>query len=166
MNASATTQVSKLLKMDLKELRTEYEKVFGKPTKSRNRNQLFSQIAKKLQNGDGGTETKSSIPKPTVTVRFTPKRNSQKKSGKTKKSEPKKRQPKPIGARDPRLPKVGTTITKKYKGKTINVRVLEEGFECGGKEFRSLSAVAKHVTGAIWNGFLFFGLIPRKDKKS
>ena len=71
----------------------------------------------------------------------------------------------PIGQRDPRLPKVGTTITKKYKGKTLNVRVLEKGFEYNGQVFRSLSGVAKHITGSIWNGFLFFGLIDRGSKK-
>jgi len=36
-------------KMDLKELRIEYERLFGKSTKSRNRKQLFAQIAKKVQ---------------------------------------------------------------------------------------------------------------------
>jgi hypothetical protein len=140
--------------MDLKGLRAEYEKVFGEPTKSRNRNQLFAQIARKLQDGDEGTANRISVAKSTVTVKFTPKLQPKKKTGKAKKSkattlaEPKKRQPEPIGARDPRLPKVDTTITKKYKGEMINVRVLEKGFECGGKEFRSLSAVAKSPQSA------------------
>ncbi|HUU45738.1 MAG TPA: DUF2924 domain-containing protein [Acidobacteriota bacterium] len=180
MNASATTpvprtfgQISKLQKMDLAGLRAEYERVFGKPTKSRNRKQLFAQIAKKLQAEPDDEKPETTSAKPMLTATFEPKRKRQAKgakagktSGKSKKAETKKRQPKPIGARDPRLPKPGTTITKTYKGKTINVRVLEHGFECGGKEFRSLSAVAKHVTGAIWNGYLFFGLIPRQGKKS
>ena len=155
MNASATSQISKLQKMDLKGLRTEYEKVFGKPTKSRNRNQLFAQIARKLQDGDSGTGKKTSIPKPTVTVKFTPKRKPQKKSGKTKKAEPstadkpKKRTTMPIGGRDARLPKVGTTIERTYKGQKLLVRVLEKGFEFEGKDYRSLSALAKHITGQI-----------------
>ena len=52
MNASATTLVSRALQMDLNELRAEYERICGNPTKSRNRKQLFSQIARKLQVGD------------------------------------------------------------------------------------------------------------------
>ena len=39
----------KLQKADLPELRTEYQKLFGKPSKSRNRKQLFNQIAQRLQ---------------------------------------------------------------------------------------------------------------------
>ena len=74
------------------------------------------------------------------------------------------RQSRPLGAADPRLPKVGTTITKSYKGKKINVRVLESGFEYDGQQFRSLSALAKNVTGSVWNGFLFFGLTKRGSK--
>ncbi len=166
MNASTTTQISRLQKMSLEELREQYQEVFGKPTKSRNRKQLFSQIARKIQEGETGTES-ASVPKPTLTAKFEPKRKRSQKGAKAGKGKDQKRQPaktgkpKPIGARDPRLPKVGTTITKKYKGKTINVRVLEQGFEYQGKPFRSLSAVAKHVTGSIWNGFLFFGLNER-----
>ncbi|MFC1476200.1 DUF2924 domain-containing protein, partial [Candidatus Zixiibacteriota bacterium] len=67
---------------------------------------------------------------------------------------------------DPRLPKVGTTITKKYKGKTFNVRVLEKGFEYNGQVFRSLSGIAKHVTGSIWNGYGFFNLLGKGSKKN
>ena len=173
MNASATTpvprisdQISRLQKMSLEELREQYQEVFGKLTKSRNRKQLFSQIARKIQEGEAETES-TTVPKPTLTAKFEPKRKRAQKGGKAGKSkDKKKRPPKSIGARDKRLPAVGTTITKKYKGKTINVRVLEQGFEYQGKQFRSLSAVAKHVTGSIWNGFLFFGLIKRESKKS
>ena len=52
----------------------------------------------------------------------------------------------------------GTTLSRKYKGRTILVRVLRRGFEYEGKVYRSLSAVAKAVTGSHWNGYLFFGL--------
>jgi len=38
------------------------------------------------------------------------------------------------------------------------VMVLDGGFEYLGRKFRSLSAVAKHITGTKWNGPLFFGL--------
>ena len=181
MSAGATTQISRLQKMGLQELREEYEKAFGKPTKSRNRKQLFSQIAKKLQSDRGGQTLDMTSGKPTLTVKYQPKKKA---AGKKTKAESKKtagkktstkktvsattakkpRQTKPIGQRDPRLPKVGTIITKEYKGQTINVRVLEKGFEYDGDVFRSLSAVAKHVTGSIWNGYLFFQLIKRGSK--
>ncbi|MFC1476290.1 DUF2924 domain-containing protein [Candidatus Zixiibacteriota bacterium] len=166
MEASATTQISRLQKMGLKELRAEYEKVFEKPTKSRNRKQLFSQIAKKIQADRGGHQTGDAPTKPTLTVKFERKKKATAGAKKKTAAAKKAAKPRPIGQRDPRLPKVGTTITKTYKGKTLNVRVLEKGFEYDGQVFRSLSGLAKHVTGAIWNGFGFFGLLQKEGKKS
>lgn len=60
--------------------------------------------------------------------------------------------------RDRRLPLPGTIITKKYKGSKIQVKALENGFEYSGKIYKSLTAIAKEITGAHWNGFLFFKL--------
>ncbi len=66
-------------------------------------------------------------------------------------------------AKDPRLPAAGETLQREYEGRTYTVRVLEGGLlECGGTQYKSLSAVAKAITGTIWNGFLFFGLAERK----
>ena len=59
---------------------------------------------------------------------------------------------------DSRLPMSGTTLTRIYNGRKIIVSVCDKGFEWDGQKFRSLSAVAKAITGAHWNGFLFFGL--------
>ncbi len=66
---------------------------------------------------------------------------------------------------DDRLPMVGTLLTRQYKGQTIRVRVLPKGFEFDGEVFRSLSAVARKITGAHWNGFHFFGL-PKPGKEA
>ena len=154
------SKISDLQKMGLKELRSEYERVFGKPTKSRNRKQLFAQISRKLQEAAKGSGSSRSA----LTAKFQVKGKRPNENG--GKIQQEKRQVRPIGSRDPRLPKAGTTITKRYKDKTINVRVLQKGFEYKGSEFRSLSAIAGHITGSTWNGFLFFGLTKRQDKKS
>ena len=63
---------------------------------------------------------------------------------------------------DSRLPMPGTVLVREYKGCSIEVRVLEQGFENAGQTFRSLSAVAKAVTGTHINGFLFFKLLSVK----
>jgi len=52
----------------------------------------------------------------------------------------------------------GSVIVKEHRGRRIIVRVLDSGFEYDGRRFRSLSAVAKEITGTKWNGMLFFGL--------
>ena len=58
---------------------------------------------------------------------------------------------------DDRLPAPGTVITRDFKGRTIEVTVLRDGFEFEGEHYKSLSAIAKAATGAHWNGFHFFG---------
>jgi len=65
---------------------------------------------------------------------------------------------KPRPLRDRRLPIPGTVLTKTYKGTQFQVRVLAKGFEFQGKTYRSLTAIAKVITGMHWNGYLFFGL--------
>jgi Protein of unknown function (DUF2924) len=62
------------------------------------------------------------------------------------------------GNRDPRLPAAGTQLTRQFQGQAISVAVLEKGFRYREKVYRSLSAVARHVTGVQWNGFAFFNL--------
>lgn len=49
--------------------------------------------------------------------------------------------------RDPRLPAPGTVLTRKYKDREIRVTVLEDGFRWDGKEYRSLTAIARLATG-------------------
>ena len=52
----------------------------------------------------------------------------------------------------------GTRLLRELNGQTISVEVLEEGFSCAGRTWRSLSEIARHVTGAHWSGPRFFGL--------
>lgn len=161
-------RIAKLQKMELEELQREYERVFGKTTKSRSRKHLYTLIARKLQEGTepSGLHT---TPKSALTTEFQPKRKRLKQSdrkGKSKQQLPRSRRSRPLGIIDPRLPKVGSIITKIYKGKRINVKVLDNGFEFASTRYRSLSAVARDVTGSVWNGFLFFGLTQRPIKKS
>jgi hypothetical protein len=65
--------------------------------------------------------------------------------------------------RDARLPMPGALLTRHYRGADIVVRVLEEGFEYRSRRYRSLSAIAREVTGTHWNGLLFFSLTERKN---
>ena len=65
---------------------------------------------------------------------------------------------------DHRLPMPGTLLTRDYKGRTVVVKVLENGFEYDDQIHQSLSSVAKTVTGSHWNGFHFFGLAKQGAK--
>ena len=63
-------------------------------------------------------------------------------------------------ATDPRLPSPGSAIVRTYKGRSHRVVVLEDGrgFEYEGERYRTLSAVARRITGSHINGFRFFRL--------
>lgn len=61
-------------------------------------------------------------------------------------------------SRDRRLPLTGTLLAREYNGQSVVVKVLDEGFEYEGRRYKSLSAIAREVTGTKWNGFLFFSL--------
>lgn len=58
----------------------------------------------------------------------------------------------------PRKLTPGTRLVRDWHGEGHTVTVLEEGFEYNGKTLRSLTAVAKAITGSHWNGPRFFGL--------
>ena len=71
------------------------------------------------------------------------------------------------GERDPRLPAPGSVITREYKGKTLEVKVLDQGFEYEGTQFPSLTALALKITGAkAIGGPAFFKLTqPKAEAK-
>lgn len=60
--------------------------------------------------------------------------------------------------RDSRLPAPGSIITKNYRGNTIEVKVLENGFEYQGKIYKSISRVAMEIVKRPISGYVFFGL--------
>jgi len=74
--------------------------------------------------------------------------------------------PTPDAPRDPRLPAVGTVLKRSHDGVEHRVIVKEHDFEYEGKRYRSLSAIAKEITGTTWNGFLWFGLVARRAGKA
>jgi hypothetical protein len=52
----------------------------------------------------------------------------------------------------------GTHLVREWNGRTYQVEVLDGGFQLDGKRYRSLSAIARKITGAHWSGPRFFGL--------
>ena len=59
-------------------------------------------------------------------------------------------------ARDPRLPVAGTVVRRVHGPTEHSVTVLDDGFEYQGERYRSLSKIARVITGTPWNGYLFF----------
>lgn len=62
---------------------------------------------------------------------------------------------------------IGTKLVREYQGVAHEVVVADAGFQYGGRLFKSLSAVARHITGTRWNGWAFFGLPnPAKQERT
>ncbi len=61
--------------------------------------------------------------------------------------------------------KPGTQLIRSWRGKTHTVSIEETGCQYEGRRYRSLSEIARHITGTQWSGPLFFGLKSRKAKK-
>jgi hypothetical protein len=146
-------EIAELRAMDVPSLVAKYEAVFGRAPRVKHREFLWKRIAWKIQEQRFGglsdaakrrlDELIAEIDLPlgeatrTVTGRLASARSSQL--------------------------AVGTTITREWRGQQITVRVVQDGIEWNGVPYRSLSAVAKAVTGTHWNGPLFFGL--SKERK-
>lgn len=62
----------------------------------------------------------------------------------------------------PRKLTPGTRLVRDWHGVGHTVTVLADGFEYAGQHWKTLTAVARAITGAHWNGPLFFGLSERK----
>jgi hypothetical protein len=62
------------------------------------------------------------------------------------------------GLRQQRTLKPGTRLLREWQGQTHVVTVTQSGFLHKSDHYRSLSAVARHITGTYWSGPKFFGL--------
>jgi hypothetical protein len=58
--------------------------------------------------------------------------------------------------------KPGTRLMREWQGRTYDVLVLDDGFSWQNTHYRSLSALARKITGTAWSGPLFFGLNPNR----
>ena len=162
MDKSMLSEISRLRQMSVAELQAEWLRLYGEPSRSRNRDFLWRRLAWRVQelaNGGLNDRTRGRLDElaPDTFVRARIPTTSPTPPTVT---EPRQRRP----VRDMRLPTPGSIITKTWRGREIEVVVREDGFEHDGQHFKSLSAVARAVTGARWNGHLFFGLTARKRK--
>jgi hypothetical protein len=62
--------------------------------------------------------------------------------------------------------KPGTRFIRQWKGETHGVTVSEQGFEYKGERYKSLSQIARLITGTRWSGPAFFGLRQGKPRRS
>lgn len=159
MKTTVANEVARLEKMSVNQLAKRFEEVFGEECRSRHKRYLVRRIAWRLQaNAEGGLTDRARQRAEELAddaeIRVTPPREKKKSSN----DEPAVATIPVVSGRDTRLPPPGNWIERDYKGRTIRVLVVADGFEFEGTRYKSLSAIAKAVTGSHMNGFLFFRL--------
>jgi len=156
MDLNIGQEVAALKRKTVGQLRRKYAEVFGEPTNGRHKQWLVRRIAWRMQalvEGDLSERARRRAAELAndADLRMLP---------------PRITKPAPATARastasDERLPTPGTIITRQYKGHALQVLLLADGFEFEGQTYKSLSAVAKAITGSHCNGYHFFRLAGR-----
>jgi hypothetical protein len=139
------SSLAALKEMSVKELKAEWEKLIGTSAPNNSRAFLEFRIAYRIQEltyGGPDRETRRMLDLLADEVEGHSKRKYQ--------------------IIDPRNPVTGTRLIREWEGIEHTVTVLKDGFDWQGRKFKSLSAVAREISGTRWNGYRFFGLRERK----
>jgi hypothetical protein len=156
MPESLAAQIAALPGRRVSQLRAQFAELFGAPTPSHNKVWLVKRIAWRLQalaQGDLSERARQRAAQLATgaDLRLSVPRADPRHAGP-------EQTPTLVVPKDDRLPRPGTILARRYKGRTLQVEVLEHGFAFDGQTYRSLSAVAKAVTGSHCSGHFFFGL--------
>ncbi|MFO0916598.1 MAG: DUF2924 domain-containing protein [Pirellulales bacterium] len=151
-------EVAAMERSTVNQLREKFAEVFGEPTNSRHKQWLIKRIAWRMQaNAEGGLSERALRRAMELAndadLRLTPPREKKKTTDAVERTATVATRL-PVGTQI--LP--GTVLKRDYKGRTVRVTVLVNGFEYEGERYKSLTAVAEAVTGRHWNGYHFFGL--------
>ena len=159
MNLNIAKEVSVLKRMTVPQLRDRYAEAFGEQTRSNHKEWLIKRIAWRLQAQTEGDLSARARQRAAELANDADLRLSPPLPPKTGVAAPERTKTAALQIHgDNRLPLAGTILTRLYKGETLQVLVLADGFEFEGAVYPSLSAVAKAITGSHTSGFLFFKL--------
>lgn len=159
MNTSVGAEMERLGSMTLAALRARYREVYGEEASSAHRQHLVRRIAWRLQALQQG-DISERARRRALEIANDADLKTQVPSGWAPATAAKR-----PARRNPRLPAIGSLLTREHKGRTIVVQRLADGFQYEGRRYGSLSAVAQAATGTHWNGLLFFGLAERQNRR-
>jgi len=137
---SVDTEITELENLTTKELHKRWRRIYNAgPPSGLSRDLLVRAIAYKIQeHAHGGLSSQSKRQLRTLAGRL--------ETGEGDKFKP--------GI----MLKVGTKLVREWGGQTHTVIVREDGFDYGGRSYRSLSMIARKITGTRWSGPRFFGI--------
>ncbi len=158
MSLNVEKELAALRRMTVGDLRARYAEVFGEPTNGRHKDWLVKRIIWRMQAVSEGDLTERARRRAEELANDADLSTTAQKVRKAENRPALTRQTSVAFDSDSRLPMAGSNIKRLYKGREIVVRVLPKGFEHEGEVYRTLSAVAKAITGTHWNGYHFFNL--------
>lgn len=163
MDRVVIAAIDELPKSKVAALKKRYRELFGEDSKSSNKQFLYRRIAWRLQaNAEGDLSERARR----RASEIADDRDLRTRAPKEFVTRPDSGSPSIDRTRSPkdgRLPDPGTLLTRRVGDRQVVVKVLKDGFEYEARRYRSLSAIAREVTGTRWNGLLFFGLAERRD---
>jgi len=159
MNLNIDKEVAALRRMTVGQLRERFADVFGEPTMTGNKTWLVKRIAWRMQALVEGDISERTRQRAAELANDADLRTSAPRAAKVAPATPERTKSASLAvAPDDRLPLPGTILMREYKGQTLQVRVLPHGFEFEGEIYKSLSAVARKISGQHCNGYHFFRL--------
>ena len=165
MSVNIGKEVAALQRMTVRELRIRYAEVFDDETRAGNKPWLVKRIAWRLQSLAEGDLSERARQRAAELANDADVRLSPPKVKPVTGSPAKRTKATALVVKgDHRLPPPGTIITREYKSETLQIKVLPKGFDFEGEVYKSLSAVAKAITGQHCNGYHFFRLGKEKIK--
>ena len=145
LDQSVLSRLAALKALSVRELKAEWETLMGSSAPNNSRTFLETRIAYRIQElsyGGPDRETRRMLDMLADEVEGHTRRQHQ--------------------IADPRNPVTGTKLLREWDGVEYTVTVLKDSFDWQGRKYKSLSAVARAITGTRWNGYRFFGLRERK----
>ena len=162
MNGELNQHIDQLRDMTTAQLQLKYRELFGQPSHSNHKDYLFRRVAWRMQAvAEGGLSERTRAYAREIATDADLRLCAPKKPIETQPAVRVANTSRPL---DPRVPPPGTQLIKQYKDETVTVTVLEDGYRYGEHVYKSLSAIARRVTGTQWNGYVFFGLRLRQEQ--
>lgn len=144
-NAQVLARLAALKEMSVRELKADWAKLFGTEAPNNSRPFLEQRLAYRIQELTFG-----GLSKPARQLL----------DALADELEGKKVRKSVIS--DPRNPVIGTRLVREWNGVEHVITVLRDGFDWQGRRYKTLSAIARKITGTQWNGYRFFGLRPTR----
>jgi hypothetical protein len=139
MSKSVLAQIGALKSMDAKALKARWRELFDTEPPPYNRRFLESRLAYRIQEMAYGGLKPETLERLAALAEQVGGKGGRARSA----------QDRPI---------TGTRLIREWRGAEHSVTVRDEGFEYQGRPYKSLSAIARQITGTRWNGLVFFGL--------